>query len=155
PEMLVLRTGRRTPFAEYAEVFIDGVRSGIVAVPRFPPPREVGLREVGPTLAWVGIALFSAGAAVMALLIFRPSHRRVRSLEEAAKALGEGRTDVRANESGGDEVSALSKAFNRMAGDLQARADALAEADRVRRQLLADVSHELMTPLSAIRGYVE
>jgi signal transduction histidine kinase len=42
-----------------------------------------------------------------------------------------------------------------MAADLQARAAALAESDRVRRQLLADVSHELMTPLSAIRGYVE
>src|SRR6185295_7039882 len=31
----------------------------------------------------------------------------------------------------------------------------LAESDRMRRQLLADVSHELMTPLSGIRGYVE
>ena len=62
---------------------------------------------------------------------------------------------MRANESGGDEVSALSATFNRMAGDLQARATALAESDRARRQLLADVSHELMTPLSAIRGYVE
>ena len=62
---------------------------------------------------------------------------------------------MRANESGGDEVSALSATFNRMAADLQARATALAESDRARRQLLADVSHELMTPLSAIRGYVE
>ena len=56
---------------------------------------------------------------------------------------------------GGDEVSALSATFNRMAADLHARATALAESDRARRQLLADVSHELMTPLSAIRGYVE
>ena len=62
---------------------------------------------------------------------------------------------MRANESGGDEVSALSRAFNRMADDLHARAEALAESDRARRQLLADVSHELMTPLTAIRGYVE
>jgi signal transduction histidine kinase len=155
PEMVLLRNGQRTHFAEYAEIFIDGVPSGIVAVPRFPPPLTVGLREVAPTLAWVGVALFTAGAAVMALLIFRPSHRRLRSLEDAARALGDGRTDVRANESGGDEVSALSRTFNKMADDLQARATALAEADRVRRQLLADVSHELMTPLAAIRGYVE
>jgi signal transduction histidine kinase len=81
--------------------------------------------------------------------------QRLRSLEDAARALGEGRTDVRANEKGGDEVSALSATFNRMADDLQTRAAALEEADRARRQLLADVSHELMTPLSAIRGYVE
>ena len=39
--------------------------------------------------------------------------------------------------------------------DLESRATALAASDRARRQLLADVSHELMTPLSAIRGYVE
>ena len=42
-----------------------------------------------------------------------------------------------------------------MAEDLERRADALAASDRARRQLLADVSHELMTPLTAIRGYVQ
>jgi signal transduction histidine kinase len=42
-----------------------------------------------------------------------------------------------------------------MAGDLAARQAQLVEADRARRQLLADVSHELMTPLTAIRGYAE
>jgi signal transduction histidine kinase len=147
--------GPRRYFAEYAEVTVNGTRSGIVAVPGNPPPLAVGLREIAPTLAWIGIGMLGAGAAIMALLIFRPTHRRLRSLEEAAKALGEGRTDVRANETGGDEVSALSATFNKMAADLDARATALAASDRARRQLLADVSHELMTPLSAIRGYVE
>ena len=155
PERGHTRGGRPTNFAEYADILVDSESVGVVAVPRFPPPITVGLRELAPTLGSLGIALFTAGAAIMALLIFRPSHRRLRSLEEAARALGEGRTDVRANETGGDEVSALSKAFNRMADDLHARASALAESDRARRQLLADVSHELMTPLSAIRGYVE
>jgi two-component system sensor histidine kinase BaeS len=42
-----------------------------------------------------------------------------------------------------------------MAADLAARQAQLVEADRARRQLLADVSHELMTPLTAIRGYAE
>ena len=147
--------GSRRSFAEFADITVNGTRTGIVAVPGSPPPLSMSLHAIAPTLAWIGIAMLAGGAAIMALLIFRPTHRRLRSLEEAARALGEGRTDVRANESGGDEVSALSATFNRMAADLHARATALAESDRARRQLLADVSHELMTPLSAIRGYVE
>ncbi len=62
---------------------------------------------------------------------------------------------ARAVDSGGDEVSALAHAFNRMAADLEARTSAMETSDRTRRQLLADVSHELKTPLAAIRGYAE
>src|SRR5262249_54400651 len=62
---------------------------------------------------------------------------------------------ARAPERGGDEVAAVATAFNAMAADLGARADALAASDRTRRQLLADVSHELTTPVTAIRGYLE
>jgi signal transduction histidine kinase len=42
-----------------------------------------------------------------------------------------------------------------MAYELTARARALEVSDNARRQLLADVSHELMTPLTAMRGYIE
>jgi signal transduction histidine kinase len=42
-----------------------------------------------------------------------------------------------------------------MADDLAARAEALAASDRMRRQLLADVSHELTKPITAMRGYLE
>jgi len=143
------------PFAEFADITINGAVEGVVAVPGTLPPLDITIREIAPTLAWVGVALLGAGALIMAFVIFRPTRRRLHSLEEAARALGDGHTDVRADEAGGDEVSALSATFNKMAGDLHARATALADSDRSRRQLLADVSHELMTPLSGIRGYIE
>jgi signal transduction histidine kinase len=146
--------GFRFPI-EFAPVVASGSRVGLVAVPGNPPPVSVALQELGPTLTWFGLGLLTVGATLTALLIFRPSHKRLRTLEQAARALGEGRTDVRAAETGGDEVSSLARTFNRMAADLDSRAAALTESDRARRQLLADVSHELMTPLSAIRGYVE
>jgi signal transduction histidine kinase len=49
----------------------------------------------------------------------------------------------------------VATAFNAMADDLAARAEALSSSDRARRQLLADVSHELTTPVTAMRGYLE
>ncbi len=52
-------------------------------------------------------------------------------------------------------MSALARSFNEMASQLEQRTLALEQANRMRRQLLADVSHELTTPLAAIRGYVE
>src|SRR5206468_3704168 len=52
-------------------------------------------------------------------------------------------------------ATAVASAFNAMADDLSARADALAASDRARRHLLADVSHELATPITAMRGYLE
>jgi signal transduction histidine kinase len=146
--------GFRIPI-EFAPIVVGGSPVGIAAVPSAPPPVSMALQELGPTLSWFGLGLLGVGAMITALLIFRPAHNRLRTLEQAARALGEGRTDVRATETGGDEVSSLARTFNRMAADLDSRAAALTESDRARRQLLADVSHELMTPLSAIRGYVE
>ena len=141
--------------AETAPITVDGAEIGTVLVPAEAPPTFVAVWEVGPTLAWVALGLLGVGAAVTALAIFRPTHNRLRALEEAATALGQGRTDVRAVEGGGDEVSSLARTFNRMAEVLEVRAAALGASDRARRQLLADVSHELMTPLTAIRGYTE
>lgn len=141
--------------SQVAPIVVADAEVGYVVVPIAAPPVFVTIRELGPTLTWLGLALLGIGAASAALLIFGPTHGRIRALEQAARALGEGRTDVRAVESGGDEVSSLAHAFNRMADDLSGRADALAASDRARRQLLADVSHELMTPLAAIRGYTE
>src|SRR3954469_1488280 len=148
------RGGPRFP-TEYAPIMASERQVGIVAVPSNPPPVSVALRELGPTLTWLALGLLVLGATLTALFVFRPVHKRIRSLEHAARALGDGRTDVRATESGGDEVSSLARTFNRMAEDLESRATALAASDRARRQLLADVSQELMTPLAAIRGYVE
>jgi signal transduction histidine kinase len=143
---------RRPPFQP---VVVRGQTVAIVGV--LPPPagRDPVVAEFGPTLIAAALILLIAGTAVMAILVFRPVHRRLRGLEQAAAAVGAGETAVRAPENGGDEVASLARRFNRMAADLDARVRELRDADRSRRQLLADVSHELMTPLTAMRGYLE
>jgi two-component system OmpR family sensor kinase len=136
-------------------VVAHGQTVAIVGVLPAPAGGDPLLAEFGPTLIAAGLALLIAGTALMAVLVFRPVHRRLRGLEQAAAAVGAGETAVRAPEAGGDEVASLARRFNRMAADLDARVAELRDADRSRRQLLADVSHELMTPLTAMRGYLE
>jgi len=147
--------GREGPPGERAAIEVEGNQVGVVFVAGRNPRTTMFLREFAPTQAVIGVILLIVGSAVASLAIFRPAHRRLRGLEKVAKAIGEGDLTARAPEAGGDEVTALARAFNRMAGDLEARTRAMELSDRTRRQLLADVSHELKTPLAAIRGYAE
>ena len=139
----------------FASVIVNGHVLGMVAVTSEPRPLTAVVRAFGPTLGLVAVGLLLVGTSLGALLIFRPTHNRLRSLQQAAQAIGRGQAGVRAVDSGGDEVAMLAATFNEMAAHLEQRAEALVAADESRRQLLADVSHELMTPLAAIRGYVE
>jgi len=152
-----LRRALRPPANGRAEapIIVNDRIVGLVAVPPGRVAPMAALQQFGPTLAASGIGLLLLGACAAALLIFRPVRRRLRHVEEAAARIGAGDVTARAPEAGHDEVAVLAHAFNRMAADLQTRAAALSASDQARRQLLADVSHELMTPLTAMRGYLE
>ena len=150
----------RTPFGAprrgpvMAPIQHDDQVVAVVWVPPLTGLRRV-VEEIGMPLAIGALLLLVGGTAIAALVIFRPAQARLSAVEAAARRFGEGDLSARAPEIGGDEVAAVAAAFNRMAADLSARQAQLVEADRARRQLLADVSHELMTPLTAIRGYAE
>ncbi|HEX7282814.1 MAG TPA: HAMP domain-containing sensor histidine kinase [Vicinamibacterales bacterium] len=150
----------RTPFGSprrrpvMAPIEHDDQLVAVVWVPPLTGLSRVAA-EIGTPLAVGALLLLVGGTALAALVIFRPAQARLRAVEDAARRFGEGDLSARAPEIGGDEVAAVAAAFNRMAAELSARQAQLLEADRARRQLLADVSHELMTPLTAIRGYAE
>ena len=142
------------PVARPAPIVVGGRLVGVVVVPPQPPFGFL-LGRYAPLLALVAAGVLVVGAALTSVMIFGPARRRLRDVETAARRFGAGDLTARAPERGGDEIAAVASAFNAMAQDLSARADALATSDRVRRQLLADVSHELTTPVTAMRGYLE
>jgi two-component system, OmpR family, sensor kinase len=137
-----------------APVRVDGEPFAAVVVMPSRPLTGV-LRDFGPVLIALALLLTLGGTAVAVVLVFGPAHRRLRGLELAAERLGAGDQSARAPSDGGDEIAAVAAAFNAMADKVTRHVAAVEAADRGRRQLLADVSHELMTPLTSMRGYLE
>ena len=99
-------------------------------------------------LALIGVVVL-AGAAVVGLGLARFVTRPLRSLEEAAAAVGEGHLEARAPErEGPPEVRSLAAVFN----------ETVAKLSRLLRsqgEFVADASHELRTPLTALRLRLE
>lgn len=155
------REGRRGPpplggpRSTMAPIVVNGVPVGRVVLLTDRPLMLRALRRYGTTLGMVAGLVLVGGTLAIALIVFGPARRRLKDVQEATTRLGSGDLRARAPEQGGDEIAALGRSFNQMADELARRATALEAADRARRQLLADVSHELMTPLTAMRGYVE
>ena len=91
-------------------------------------------------------------AIVIALILTFVLSRRISSpigvLAKAARRFGRGDLSQRVQLQGKGEVAALAQAFNSMAADLE-------HDEQLRRNLVADVAHELRTPLSNIQGYLE
>ncbi|MBE6542235.1 MAG: HAMP domain-containing histidine kinase [Ruminococcaceae bacterium] len=72
----------------------------------------------------------------------------LRAMSRAAKAFAGGQFDVRVQVSGNDEVAELADAFNNMANSLQ-------HSEETRRLFLANVSHDLRTPMTTISGFID
>lgn len=106
------------------------------------------LREaINRFLLWGGLL----AAAIALVLTFVLSHRMsspIGALAATARRLGQGDLSQRVQLRDRGEVRELAQAFNSMAVDLE-------RLEQLRRNLVADVAHELRTPLSNIQGYVE
>jgi signal transduction histidine kinase len=123
---------------------------GTVYMTGMGPPANARVALVATTAAGV-----MAGSGLMAGLLLMSTRRRLKALESASQQIARGDLLARADTRGGDEVAAVAVAFNRMALSLEQAARETHTTDLARRQLLADVSHELLTPLTIMRGYLD
>ena len=99
-------------------------------------------------------------ALLIGLLVFAWITRRARQLEGAmddfrAGGFREHRPLVEGDGRGRDEIDRLSRTFDAMAARLVAQLDELEKTDQLRRELVANISHDLRTPLTSLRGFLE
>ena len=84
----------------------------------------------------------------MVQLLARGMTKPLREMAAAAQTIAKGRYDLRVRATSRDEVGELARAFNAMAADL-------GEVDRQRRELVANVSHELRPPIAGLQAVLE
>jgi signal transduction histidine kinase len=135
---------------------------------RFPPPWEgdsVGILYISPEssavfpsplslsqaisrfLLW-GALLAAAVAFLITYFLSRRISAPVKALTLAARQLGQGDLSQRVQSKEKSEVGELARAFNSMAESLERN-------EKLRRNMIADIAHELRTPLSNLKGYLE
>jgi two-component system sensor histidine kinase MprB len=159
--------------AYFADVNIDGASFREYTVPvlvrmAFQGPQSAALqlaRPLGPTRHVLSIMrlillLLILGGIGLAVVLGRLAAKRVLSplAEVAATAQHISETEdltSRIHVQTDDEVGQLATRFNAMVERLEASRDALDESFRAQRQLVADASHELRTPVTSLRTNIE
>jgi signal transduction histidine kinase len=111
--------------------------------PRNPFPGRMVLNNLAPILVGAAIVSIIAG-----ILLSRSISAPLSRLADAAHLIGQRNLSQRVEVKGTQEIQEVSCAFNDMAADLQ-------QAEGLRLNLLADVAHELRTPITVIQGNLQ
>jgi len=112
-----------------------------------PPPRAAFLGPFQRAL-YVGAAIAGVVALLLGILLTHSITRPIRDLTTATRAIASGDLEKQVEVRSKDELGELARSFNQMSADL-------ARAGTLRRQMTADIAHELRTPLSLILGHSE
>jgi signal transduction histidine kinase len=162
-EALETGFGQSTRFSDtlnYSMKYV-AVRVGpdddILGIVRFALPLsrvQLEIRTIYRVVLW-GAAAAVAIALTVAYFVSRSITLPIRQMKETAEQIAKGNFTPRVRIRSRDELGELANSLNTMADELQQKMEDLRQMDRVRTDFVANVSHELKTPLTLIKGYTE
>jgi signal transduction histidine kinase len=129
-------------------IVVDGEKVGSLALVSFSVGRRFDfVREIIFPVSLIS-TLLAMFLIIVAILLMRRFVNPLADVIYAARSVASGKLDTRIPTQGPQDLRSLSNSFNEMASSLERN-------DRERRDMLADIAHELRTPLSVIRGRLE
>jgi signal transduction histidine kinase len=150
--------GRQKPFSA-ATLNLPNGESGFLYI-------IIGGEQYDSTLAFLqdsyivktminGLVLAVLFAALIGLILFALLTKRLRSISDVVAEFEKGNLENRIQLKASDEFGQLARSFNQMADTIDRIIEELKQNDTLRRELIANVSHDLRTPLASIIGYLE
>lgn len=142
-----LRSSFGTKFYVGAAYHIDRNNEYVVMIASTLAPVQEAVSTIKQQLIIITLFLILI-ATVVAFLMARSLTQPILKISNAAKALARGELDTRVQVKSKDEIGQLAEDFNIMAKEI-------AKANTLQRELVANVSHDIRTPLTMIKGYAE
>lgn len=102
-----------------------------------------------------GLLISLICTAIIGLVLFFFMTKRLRLMNDTVRSFEGGDFNARLPVQSRDEFGQLAGAFNQMAGTITGNMDELKKTDDLRRELIANVSHDLRSPLASVQGYLE
>lgn len=127
---------------------VEGKKVGTLVIPSATPSSRLGIARAVIFPVGVISFLLSIFLVIVATLLVRRFVNPLADVIYAAREVTNGKLNTRISSEGPQDMRSLSDSFNEMASSLERN-------DLERRDLLADIAHELRTPLSVIRGRLE
>ena len=119
---------------------------------------DIGGSYVGNVSVVIAFAIVVA-AVTIGLLVFGLLTRRLKLLSIDIQRVGDSGFELEPQiehaSVDGDELDQLAESFVAMSAQIRQQLEQLKENDRLRRELVTNISHDLRTPLSAMQGYLE
>ena len=132
----------------------DGKIQGVIRLSVSIASLKEAMRDVYYQV-FLGLAAVVFIAAVVTLISARKISRPLEKVKSGAERFAQGQFDHKLKVEGCQEFTSLADALNKMAADLDSRIKKVEQLESVRKNFVANVSHELKTPITSIKGFVE
>jgi signal transduction histidine kinase len=116
---------------------------------------EQNVKHVIQLILAIGLAVLVLSIAGTSLLLNRLFINPIRALSKSADIISSGKYDEQIVSKNQDEIGVLANSLNKMAGSLKADIVKLKDLDEMKSEFMMVTSHNLRTPLTIIRGYIE